>query len=266
MKVAIKGKENGTQGELPEQFNEPVREDLIRRAVFRAENNARHAYGSDPRAGQKHSAELSRRRRKYRGSYGFGISRIPRKILTRRGTRFYWVGAQIPGTVGGRRAHAPKAEKQWGQKLNKKENRKAIRSAIAATVIAKRVSNRGHLVPEDYPFILDDSFEGLKKTQEVIDYLKSCGFENELRRARQKTIRAGKGTMRGRRYKKRKGPLLVVSGACDAVKAAKNVPGVDVTAVNQLNAKLLAPGTMVGRATLFTAQAIERMKKERLFM
>ncbi|MFP4423725.1 MAG: 50S ribosomal protein L4 [Candidatus Woesearchaeota archaeon] len=266
MKVAIKGKEKDTKGELPEQFNEPVREDLIRRAVFAAENNARHAYGSDPRAGQKHSAELSRRRRKYRGSYGFGISRVPRKILTRRGTRFFWVGAQIPGTVGGRRAHAPKAEKKWGQKLNKKENRKAIRSAIAATAVAEMVSARGHKIPKDYPFILDESFESLKKTNEVIKYLKTAGLDEELNRSRQKTIRAGKGTMRNRRYKKRKGPLVVVSGSCEAIKATKNLPGVDVTLVNELNASVLAPGTIAGRATLFTAQAIERMKKEKLFM
>ena len=36
-----------------------------------------------------------------------------------------WVGAFAPGTVGGRKAHAPNAEKIFDKKINKKENRKA---------------------------------------------------------------------------------------------------------------------------------------------
>ena len=140
--------------DLPRQFDEPVRPDLIKRAVESIQANRRQKYGTDPKAGMKASAELSRRRRKYRGSYGHGISRVPRKILSRRGTRFNWVGAVAPGTVGGRKAHPPKAIKEWVRKINKKERRKAIRSALAATMNPEIVTARGHKVPESYPFII----------------------------------------------------------------------------------------------------------------
>ena len=116
------GKESG-KVDLPKQFSEPVRPGLIKRAVLAIQSHKRQPYGTDPRAGMKSSAELSRRRRKYRGSYGFGISRVPRKILSRRGTRMNWVGAFAPGTVGGREAHPPKASKKWAQKINKKERK-----------------------------------------------------------------------------------------------------------------------------------------------
>ena len=85
---------------------------LIKRAVLTLQNNKRQRYGANPEAGKKVSAALSKRRRKYRGSYGHGISRVPRKILSRRGTSMNWQGAFAPGTVGGRRAHPPKAEKK----------------------------------------------------------------------------------------------------------------------------------------------------------
>src|SRR3989338_3183716 len=130
--IDINNKDIGER-ELPIQFSEDIRPDLIHRAVVTIQKNKRHPYGASPEAGKRHSAKLSRRRRDYKGSYGHGISRVPRKIMSRRGTRMNWVGAIAPGTVGGRQAQPPKAEKIWVKKNNKAENRKAIRSAIAAT-------------------------------------------------------------------------------------------------------------------------------------
>ena len=264
--VLNKTKTEVSKRDLPVQFSEEIREDIIKRAVVKIEANSRQPYGSDPWAGMRASAELSRRRRAYRGSYGIGISRVPRKILSRRGTRMNWVGAVAPGTVGGRRAHPPKAEKNWTQKLNKKENRKAIRSALSACIVKEIVQRRGHYVPENYPFIISSDFEAIDKTKDALESLKKLGFGEELERAKQKKVRAGKGTMRGRKYKKRKGPLVVVSGDCKLLQAAKNIPGIDVEMVDRINAKLLAPGAKPGRATLFTEGAIERLEKEALFL
>ena len=53
--------------------------------------------------------------------------------MWRRGTQFMWVGALAPGTVGGRKAHPPKASKIWNLKINKKERAKAIRSALGGS-------------------------------------------------------------------------------------------------------------------------------------
>ena len=82
----IAGKETGSR-ELPLQFKEKVEPDLIARAVLAIQANKRQPYGAKPDAGKRASAKLSRRRRNYRGSYGIGISRDPRKILTRRGRK-----------------------------------------------------------------------------------------------------------------------------------------------------------------------------------
>jgi len=185
--------------------------------------------------------------------------------MSRRGTRFNWVAAFAPGTVGGRRAHPPKATKEWNRKINKKENRKAIRSALAATVNKDIVTDRGHKIPEAYPFVLDSGIEGLEKTVAVIKTLTQLGFKAELERTSVKTIRAGKGKSRGRKYKKKVGPLIVISDKCKLVKAAKNISGCDIITVNALNAELLAPGGEPGRATLFTDKALEKMEKEKLF-
>ncbi|MFW6230502.1 MAG: 50S ribosomal protein L4 [Nanoarchaeota archaeon] len=268
MKLKIKDLKNGESGsmDLPRQFGEEVRPDLITRAVLAIRSHNRQPYGADPEAGMKSSAEVSRRRRKYRGSYGYGISRVPRKILSRRGTRFMWVGAFAPGTIGGRRAHPPKAEKSWDQKINDKERQKAIRSAMAATLDKELVVARGHSVPDAYPFALADDFQNIAKTKDVVAALKTLGFDAELERSRQKSVRAGKGKSRGRKYRRKTGLLLVVDGQCPLELAGTNVPGVDVVKVNELNANLLAPGADLARATLFTEAALKKLDAEKLFL
>jgi len=268
MKLSVlntKKEQTGTV-DLPQQFEEQVRVDLVRRAVLAIEANNRQPYGTNPRAGLEHAAELSRRRRKYRGSYGFGISRSPRKIHSRNGTRFGWVGAIAPFTRGGRAAHPPKASKIWDQKVNKKERKKAIRAAMAASVNKDWITQRGHVVPDGFPFVIDSDFETIEKTKVFRQALSVLGFDGELARSAKTKTRGGPAAWRGRKTRKRVGPLVVVSKTCNAQKAARNIPGVQVVTVKDLNAKLLAPGTTVGRLTLYTKDAIERINKEKLFM
>ncbi len=164
-------KKKAGEKELPSQFNEEIRPDLIRRAVLTLQSSRRQKHGTDPEAGKKVTSDLSKRRRKYRGMYGHGIARTPRKIMSRRGTQLNWEGAFAPNTRGGRQAHPPKADKNWDKKLNKKERRKAIRSAMAATLIKDLVMERGHLIPEDYPFIIDSKIESLDKTKKIKEVL-----------------------------------------------------------------------------------------------
>ncbi len=268
MKAAILDTKKAKKGELtlPRQFEEPLRQDLIRRAVHALQAAARQPYGADPEAGKRASAELSRRRRKYRGSYGHGISRVPRKILSRRGTRMYFVGAFAPGTVGGRRAHPPKAEKEWAQKINKRENRKAIRSALAAVMDKELVAGRGHRLPTEYPFIAEKSFESVAKTAQVEAALVALGFGGDLGRAAVTKVRAGKAKMRGRKTRRAISLLIVTGGDAPLLRAAANIPGVDAVPVEALNAELLAPGTHPGRAALFTEQAIAALAERKLFL
>ena len=262
--LSLAKQEKGTM-DMPEQFSENIRPDLIKRAVLAAMANKRQPYGVNSYAGKKSVSKLSKRRQHYRGMYGKGISRTPRKIMSRSGTQMRWVGAFAPQTVGGRRSHPPKAEKIWKQKINRKERRKAIRSALSATVAKEIVRQRGHLLPESYPFIIDSKIESTKKTKELIETFNKLGFENELERTGRKIIRAGRGKIRGRKYKKVRGMLLVVSENCDAAKSAKNIPGLEVAEVRKLNAEILAPGTFPGRMAIFTEKAVEIIANERLF-
>ena len=67
--------------------------------------------------------------------------------------------------------------------------------------------------------------------------------------------------LRGRKYKKPRSVLVVVGDACEAVAASRNLAGVDVITANDLSAIHIAPGTMAGRLTLWTENAIEKLKE-----
>ena len=245
--------------DLPSHFSEDVRLDLIRKSVHALQSHRRQPYGSFEKAGKEYVIKMNKRRRVFGASYGIGQSRTPRKVTSRIGDRFVRVGAFAPQTVGGRRAHPPKVEKVWEKKINRKENKKAIRSAIAATGIKELVQRRGHIV-KDVPLIIVDDIEGLKKTKDVVELLKKIELNEELERAKKKKVRAGKGKMRGRRYKKKKSILFVVSKKCELMKSAKNIPGADVVLVKDLNAELLAPGGDPGRLTIWSKSAIKDLE------
>ena len=187
MKAILKSAMGTTKGtiKLPVQFEEEIRPDLIKRAVLAVQSHRYQPQGTDPEAGKKFSSKLSRRRRDYKTSYGHGISRVPRKILSYRGTRFNWQGAAAPNTVGGRQSHPPKAEKVIHKKINKKEKRKAIRSALAASVVKDYVLKRGHVV-EEYPVVLEDGVEDLKQTKDVLKLFTKLKLEKELERSSKK--------------------------------------------------------------------------------
>lgn len=240
---------------LPELFEEPYRPDLISRVVLAIEANMRQPYGAYPEAGRNSSSKLSRRRRDYKGSYGHGISRVPRKIISRNGTSMNWVGALAPGTVKGRRAHPPKTSKIWNLKVQSQEKKKATKSALAASLNRELVIKRGHKVPAAFPFIIDNDFGAMKSTKDVIVALHKLGFTEELQRA-QASNRAGHGKMRGRKTTVPRTILFVVAQTSPLVFAARNIPGVEVVSAKDMNAKHLAPGCHAGRLTLYTKGAL----------
>ena len=246
--LSIEGQKIGIV-ELPEQFNKPIRLDLIRRAVFSIQSHNYQPYGADPLAGTRQGQATPKRRKKFGTTYGYGVSRVRRKRFWRRGSRFGWQAAFVASAIKGRRAFPPKIEKVFAEKINRKERRKAICSAISA---AKS-------------YVIEDKFEGLKKSKEVVIVLNKIGLKKELERTKQKKVRAGKGTMRGRKYKRKVGPLIVAEKKCSLLKSAANVPGIAIVEVKNLNAELLAPGMNAGRITIWTQSAIEKLAKERLF-
>ena len=249
--LSLEGKKVKTL-DLPLQFGSVYRPNLIKRAVLSLLGSLRQRYGAYPYAGLMGSTKLSRRRRDYKGAYNHGISRVPRKTMWRRGMQFGWEGAEVPGTKGGRRAHPPKGCKDFSLKINKKERKKAIRSALSGAVKSL--------------LIVDVRVEDLNKTKDVIGVLNKVGFKSEVERCKIKKIRAGKGKVRGRKYRIKKGPLVVVSKRCNLLKSLCNVQGFDVCRVNDLNVRLLTLGHEGVRKVMFSEGAIDRMKKEKLFM
>ena len=262
--LSVDGKK-GKQIDLPKFFSAIIREDIVAKVL--EAKKIKQPYGPSALAGNQYSAsgKINHRRHVWKTHYGKGISRVPRKILTRRGRQMFWVGAVAPGTVGGRRAHPPKPYKNLTKKINKKENRKAIRSALAATMEKSLVEARGHSVPKEFPFIVNDSITSLSKTKAAAQALGKLGFDAELKRTAKKTIRAGKGKLRGRKYSRKTGPLIVVAQKCSLQKSADSIPGVEVVLVDELNPEMLAPGSVPGRLTLFTSSALDKMKKENLY-
>ena len=153
-------------------------------------------------------------------------------------------------------------EKIFEQKINDKERRKAVRSAIAATAVKDLVEKRGHRFSlQELPIVVDDGFQNLKKSKEVIEFFRKVGLEGELERISQKKVRVGKGKGRGRKYKKKIGPLVVISENKGIINAVKNLQGVNVCRAQNLSAEFLAPGAMPGRLTIFTKSALESLKK-----
>jgi large subunit ribosomal protein L4e len=255
---------------LPSVFESEIREDLVRSAVHASRANRRQAYGHNehdgkraPQPGMKHSVEW--------WGKGRGVSRIMRKTGQR-------TGAQNPHTRGGRRAHGPKVAKDWSQKLNSKQRTLARNSAIAASINPEMVSSRGHNFDDKvrFPIVIDgykesrgestekydlESLPLQNSTRKFVAMMKGLGLGEDLDRAKSgRTIRAGKGTMRGRKYRTPKSLLLVVAGRDGLHKAARNVPGVDVVAAKDLCAEDLAPGGDMGRLTVWTKAAIEAME------
>jgi len=231
------------QIKVPEIFHVDYRPDIISRASDSIWANRRQPYAPKSTAGMRHAVST--------WGKGHGVSRIQR---LKRGSR----AAQSPGAVGGRRAHPPKLKKELGKSINRKEMRFARLSALAATSDPAKVKARGHRIPEEItlPVIVESDIEQIGTTKEAIDLLDKIGLTDDLSRAQDgKSIRAGRGKMRGRKYRGRKSLLVVVAGDCPAKRSFSNIPGVDIAYVSSLNVDQLAPGGMPGRLTLISETA-----------
>ncbi len=238
--------------ELPSVFNSMIREDLAHK-YFEA-NKFLHMqpYTHDPEAGKKHSASgtISHKRHEWKGHYGKGISRIPRKTMYRRGTQFFWIAAEVSQARGGRAAHGPTGILR-PRKINKNEQILAMNSAFAATAnkdyVVKRYSTLNNI--DSAPLVVESLPNKTKEAIETLRKIFGSSFSVVLKK---KEIRAGKGKSRGRKYKSNAG-LLVITGAKEKIKLS----GVDVKQVREVGIRDLYP---LGRLTLYTKQALEEMK------
>lgn len=247
----LKGNKKGSV-ELPKIFETKIRADLVSK-YFEADKFIQ-PYMHSPEGGRKHSASgtISHKRHDWKGHYGRGISRVPRKTMWRRGTQFYWIGAEASGTRGGRRVHGPKGIGKE-RKINKKEIKLAMNSAFAASIDQKYILERyGSLDKLDtkLPIVIQSDFNGAK-TKEVLLFLENILGNAWNLALRKKKVRAGKGKLRGRKYKSNAGVLLVI-GEKDNLK----MKGIDVKKVEDISIKDLYP---LGRLTIYTENALHEL-------
>jgi len=159
------------------------------------------------------------------------------------------------------RMFAPtKTYRKWHRKINKTQKRQALASCLAATACAPLVEARGHKISEvkEIPCVVD-GLESIKRTADALACLEALGMGDELEKCKRKQTRPGKGKMRGRMYKRRRGPLVVYANDDGCVKAFRNIPGVDLMRADALNLLQLAPGGHVGRLCVWSKAAFESL-------
>ncbi|GBC70282.1 hypothetical protein HRbin02_00046 [Candidatus Calditenuaceae archaeon HR02] len=256
--VTVTGLDGSSRGEvtLPRIFSAKLRADLVRRAYIHLLSHRFQPKGAWKGSGHKYSVESL--------GPGYGMARIAR--LKVEGTGKARGGGFVPTAVGGRPTHPPTPEKKIHKSINEKEKRAALASAIAFTSSIQHVRGRGHRIPDGIhlPIIIEDSLASVKKTAELLQILNALGLGRELERCREVKIRAGKGKRRGRRYKGRKGPLIVVHSDEGVSRAAENIPGVDVVLAKDLSVLDLAPGGHPGRLTIYTLGALHLLERRLL--
>ncbi len=244
----------GKKINLPKQFEEDVREEIIRRAVLSDESRGYQPQGPYRLAGIETSTKYRGRKGDYGSLKNKGQAMLPREV---RPEGLAGKVKRIPSAVKGRRAHPPKPEKKIVENINKKEYGKALRCAIAATAHPELVKARGHAYDGAVPIVFEDSFEKLDKTANVLKALNAV-VGKDLERA--KNGRKARSGTRSRKAGTRcpKSALVVVAGG-SILKSARNIAGVDVVSVEKLRVKDLAPGTHCGRLTVYTEAALKKI-------
>lgn len=245
---------------LPSCFSGKIREDII--SVVLETKKTKQPYSPSPVAGNQYSAsgKIRHRRHVWKTHYGKGISRVPRKIMTRRGSQFNWVGATVPQAVGGRRAHPPKILSMLNKKrINKKEMKIALISAITATAEAKEVKNKYEKLKDSriksLPLVVESKIVSLKTKDLIVSLKKILGEELFKVALKKKAVRSGKGKLRGRKYKSNAG-MLLVTGKDEGLKTN----AFEIQNSEKLSVVDLAKGKM-GRLTVYTESAIKNLNE-----
>lgn len=156
--------------------------------------------------------------------------------------------------------------RRWHRKINQNQRRFATASALAASALPALVMARGHRVNgvNEVPCVVSDSIETVTKTKDAISLLKAIGAYDDVEKCKEtKKLRAGKGKLRNRRHKVRRGPLIVYANKpgsdVGAFEAFRNLKGVEVASVSSLNLLSLAPGGHVGRFIIFSESAFNAL-------
>jgi large subunit ribosomal protein L4e len=157
-----------------------------------------------------------------------------------------------------------KTWRRWHRKINLNEKRYAMVSSIAASAVPALVMARGHRVEElaEVPLVVDNKvIDNIDKSSKAVALLKSLKAYDDVEKVKDsRNLRAGQGKSRNRRFRQRRGPLIVYNqenSAC--INAFRNLPGVEVCNVNRLSVLQLAPGGHLGRFVIWAKDAFEKL-------
>jgi len=237
---------------LPGVFQAPIRPDVVHMVHTGLAKNKRQPYSVNKYAGKMPSA----------ASWGTGraVSRIPR--VQGGGTHRSGQGAFGNMCRGGRMFAPTKTWRKWHVKVNSTQRRYAIASGVAASAVPALVMARGHKIEElnEVPLVVGNQAEKISKTRDAVALLKKFGAYDDVEKViGSKTLRAGKGKMRNRRFVQRRGPLVVYDKDDGITKAFRNIPGVELASVDSLNLLQLAPGGHLGRFCVWTEGAFSKL-------
>ena len=166
------------------------------------------------------------------------------------------------------RMFAPtKVWRKWHVKVPQGQRRFATASALAASTAVPLVQARGHRISDvpELPLVISTAaFDGLTKTRAAVALLKAVGaYPDVVKVSKSRKVRAGKGKLRGRRHRQRRGPLVIFNPADESsagvAKAFRNIPGVETCSVSALNLLQLAPGGHLGRFVIWTESAFNAL-------
>ncbi|MFX0058718.1 MAG: 50S ribosomal protein L4 [Candidatus Heimdallarchaeota archaeon] len=245
--------------DIPKVFLNKPRSDIVQITSEVYQSNNKQIQGRDKRAGLRNTA--------ISWGTGHGMSRAPRI----QGSGFPTARnvGRVPFAKGGRRTHPIKAEKKTKKKINRKSKIRSLISAISASGDLYWVNNRGHITDDipEIPLVVDDKIQTIRKTSAIYSTLCELGLKNELAKVKKtKKVRAGKGKRRGRKYKSKKGILIVIKDDFGIVKASRNIPGTDIVKFENLNIDNVAPGGVPGRLIVWSQSAFNELNKfEELF-
>ena len=108
----------------------------------------------------------------------------------------------------------------------------------------------------EVPIVVESKLLELK-TKEFFSAQKKILGENFKLVLKQKKVRAGKGTRRGRKYKENAGLLLVIGKDED-----KKIQGIEVMKTSELEMSKLFP---LGRLTVYTEKAVQELNKLEIY-
>jgi len=231
------------QIDLPHVFESPHRDDLVKRAVLSEESKLYQPKGNYKFAGLETSARYRGRKEDFGTVKNKGIPHLPHEVLPKG-----QLGKvkRVPHAVKGRRAHPPKPQKIIVEFMNKKEYLRALASALSFSADRAAVCARSHSdIGVSLPIIMDNSFEKLVKTKDVEKVFEALNLGKLLDKSAKTGVKSA----------------LIVVAQGSVLKAAANLPGIEVVTAKELEVRHLAPGTHPGRLTLFSENAIPELAK-----